>query len=242
MKEEKNLNFHEYKLFWSDLGLETLQWPDETSIQNGATPQSELPLPGTPQATQEKNYSSLPAIQTEIGDCHRCGLWQKRKTIVFGSGDPKARLMFVGEGPGADEDTQGQPFVGRAGQLLTKIIEAIGYERSSVYIANVVKCRPPDNRVPFPEEVQQCLPFLKAQIEVIGPLLIVALGATAASHLISHKGTMTSLRGKFKPLSWNPQILVLPTYHPAYLLRNPSAKKVVWEDMKQVKACLGQIQ
>lgn len=147
--------------------------------------------------------------------------------------------MFVGEGPGANEDKTGLPFVGRAGDLLTKIIEAMSLNRDQIYIANVVKCRPPGNRVPLPEEIEQCLPFLKAQIEVIKPEIIVALGLTASSTLSGQDCTMGELRGKFHPLLWDTKISVMATYHPAYLLRNPNAKKIVWEDMKLVMKQIG---
>jgi uracil-DNA glycosylase family 4 len=186
----------------------------------------------------QKSVSSLDEVRTWIGDCKRCALCEGRKNIVFGAGSPRAALMFVGEGPGAEEDAEGQPFVGRAGKLLTKIIEAMGYPRDQVYIANVVKCRPPGNRVPSADEVDQCTPFLKTQIDLIKPKVIVALGAQAASVLISETVNLSSLRGKLNPLVWNAEIPVMATYHPAYLLRNPSAKRYVWDDMKIVKSKL----
>jgi len=190
--------------------------------------------------TATPNLKSLEEVQAWLGNCKRCGLCKERNQIVFGSGHEKAKLLFVGEGPGADEDKQGLPFVGRAGQLLTKIIEAMELRREDVYIANVVKCRPPQNRVPEPEEIEQCLPFLKAQIDLINPKLVVALGLTAARALTQTELPMGSLRGQFQPIAWKPNLKVMPTYHPAYLLRNPSAKKIVWEDMKQVKEALTQ--
>ena len=146
--------------------------------------------------------------------------------------------MFIGEGPGADEDTQGIPFVGRAGQLLDKIVEAMGLVRNQIYIANVVKCRPPGNRAPLPEETAECVPFLRAQIEAIHPRVIVALGAAATATLVGDTASLTQLRGKFHPSAWFPDIPVMPTFHPAYLLRTPSAKKETWEDMKLVMAKL----
>jgi len=179
---------------------------------------------------------TLESVREWLGNCQRCRLSGQRAQIVFGSGNPKAHVMFVGEGPGAEEDRQGLPFVGRAGQLLTKIIEAMGLTRQEVYITNVVKCRPPENRAPQPDEIAECLPFLKAQIEAIQPKLIVALGLHAATTLTGLNQTISSLRGRFHPLAWNSEILVMPTYHPAYLLRNPSGKKLVWEDMKKVQA------
>ena len=152
--------------------------------------------------------------------------------MVFGVGNPQADLMFVGEGPGADEDIQGEPFVGRAGQLLTKIIEAIGLRREDVYIANVIKCRPPGNRNPEPDEVAQCEPFLFRQVDIVKPKVIVALGKFAAQCLLRSTEPITRIRGK--EFKYRESIL-MPTYHPAYLLRNPSAKRDVWEDMKRVR-------
>ncbi|MGE3405051.1 MAG: uracil-DNA glycosylase family protein, partial [Vicinamibacterales bacterium] len=180
--------------------------------------------------------SDLRVIRSDIGDCTRCKLHTLgRKQIVFGVGNPNADLMFVGEAPGADEDIQGEPFVGRAGQLLTKIIEAIGMTRDEVYIANVIKCRPPQNRNPEPDEVEQCEPFLFRQIDTIKPKVIVALGKFAAQSLLRTTDPITRLRGR--EFSYRDAIL-MPTYHPAYLLRNPSAKREVWEDMKRVKQLL----
>lgn len=178
---------------------------------------------------------SLDGIRSLMGNCRRCGLCEGRKTIVFGQGAAQAQLLFVGEGPGADEDAQGIPFVGRAGILLTKIIEAMGYRREEVYIANIVKCRPPGNRTPTPEEVEHCTPFLLAQIKAIQPKVIVALGSTATLFLLNAHGPISGMRGKFHPFHYNEDIPVMPTYHPAYLLRNPSAKKLVWDDVKMVK-------
>jgi len=178
----------------------------------------------------------LAAIREDLGPCTRCKLHTLgRKQIVFGVGNPNADLMFVGEAPGADEDIQGEPFVGRAGQLLTKIIEAIGMKREDVYIANVIKCRPPGNRNPEPDEVEQCEPFLFRQIDTIKPKVIVALGKFAAQCLLRTSDPITRLRGR--EYKYRDAIL-MPTYHPAYLLRTPSAKREVWEDMKRVKALL----
>jgi uracil-DNA glycosylase family 4 len=181
----------------------------------------------------------LAAIKAEIGpDCSRCKLHTLgRRQIVFGVGNPDADLMFVGEAPGADEDVKGEPFVGRAGQLLTKIIEAIGLTREDVYIANVIKCRPPGNRNPEPDEVEQCEPFLFRQIDTIKPKVIVALGKFAAQCLLRTSEPITRLRGR--EYKYRDAIL-MPTYHPAYLLRTPSAKREVWEDMKRVKALLAE--
>ncbi len=171
----------------------------------------------------------------EIGECTRCRLSEGRSNIVFGVGDARASLMFVGEGPGLEEDRQGVPFVGRAGKLLDQIIKAMGFAREEVYIANVVKCRPPDNRTPRPDEAATCTPFLFKQIEIIRPRVIVALGSPAAQALLSTSAGITKLRGEFREYLGIP---VMPTYHPAYLLRNPAAKRNVWEDMQKVIAYL----
>jgi len=180
---------------------------------------------------------ALSALKVEIGaDCSRCKLHTLgRRQVVFGVGNPNADLMFVGEAPGADEDIQGEPFVGRAGQLLTKIIEAIGMTRQDVYIANVIKCRPPQNRNPEPDEVEKCEPFLFRQIDTIKPKVIVALGKFAAQSLLKTTEPITRLRGR--EYKYRDAIL-MPTFHPAFLLRNPSSKREVWEDMKRVRAIL----
>ena len=178
---------------------------------------------------------SLESIRSELGECTRCRLHQGRRTIVFGSGNPKARLMFIGEGPGHDEDVQGLPFVGAAGQLLTKIIESIDLTREEVYIANIVKCRPPGNREPEPDEVAQCKPFLDAQIASIRPRILCALGRTALQALLGTSQGIRELRGR--ALSYGDALLV-PTYHPAYLLRNPGDKRKTWEDMKLIRSLL----
>ena len=180
---------------------------------------------------------SLDDIKTEIGPaCMRCKLCSLgRSQIVFGVGHPKARLMFVGEAPGEEEDKRGEPFVGRAGQLLTRIIEAIGLSREQVYIANVIKCRPPDNRNPEPDEVAACEPYLFRQIDVIRPAVIVPLGKFAAQCLLKTTDPITRLRGR--RFDYRGTTLI-PTFHPAYLLRNPSAKREVWDDMKLVRAIL----
>jgi uracil-DNA glycosylase family 4 len=178
----------------------------------------------------------LDAIRAFIGECTRCKLAKGRKSIVFGQGNPRAKLMFVGEAPGADEDEQGLAFVGRAGQLLTKIIEAIGLRREDVFIANVIKCRPPQNRNPEPDEIESCQPFLERQIAAIQPEVLVGLGKFGAQWLLKTAEPITRLRGR---LGHYGDIKVMPTYHPAYLLRNPGAKKDVWEDMKLVKSLLG---
>jgi DNA polymerase len=182
---------------------------------------------------------ALNAIQTEIGpDCSRCKLHTLgRRQVVFGVGNPQADLMFVGEAPGADEDIQGIPFVGRAGQLLTKIIEAIGLSRDDVYIANVIKCRPPQNRNPEQDEVDTCEPFLFQQIDVIKPKVVVALGTFAARALLRTLDPISRLRGRVYEYRG---AKLIPTFHPAYLLRNPASKREVWEDMKLVRSLLQQ--
>ena len=178
---------------------------------------------------------ALTAIRADIGDCTRCKLHRGRRQIVFGVGNPSADLMFVGEAPGRDEDEQGIPFVGRAGQLLTKIIEAIGLRREDVYIANVIKCRPPENRNPEPDEVETCEPFLFQQIDAIKPTVIVALGTFAARALLRTLDPISRLRGRVYEYRG---AKLIPTFHPAYLLRNPSSKREVWEDMKRVRELL----
>lgn len=176
--------------------------------------------------------TSLEAIREDLGDCRRCKLCEHRRKIVFGEGSPHAKLAFVGEGPGAEEDATGRPFVGRAGQLLDKIIEAIGLKREDVYIANIVKCRPPDNRVPERDEVETCEPFLFRQLACIRPKVIVALGSPAFQCLLRTKESITRARGEFR--EWN-GIKIMPTFHPAFLLRSPDKKREVWEDMKKVR-------
>jgi len=179
---------------------------------------------------------SLPKIREDLGECTRCKLHTTRHKIVFGDGNPKAQLVFVGEGPGADEDAQGLPFVGRAGKLLTQMIEAMGLQRKDVYICNVVKCRPPENRQPEEDEVTTCSPFLLRQIDTIAPKVIVCLGATAAKTLLQTNRGISQFRGEW--LEFRGRKL-LATYHPAYLLRNPPAKSEVWKDLQKVMAVLG---
>ncbi len=174
---------------------------------------------------------ALEFIQRDLGDCRRCRLSQGRKNIVFGVGNSYAPLVFVGEGPGYEEDQQGQPFVGAAGQLLSKIIQAINLTRKQVYICNIVKCRPPKNRNPEPDEIRTCLPFLERQIAAIKPDLICALGSVAARTLLGTAEPISRLRGRFHEYQG---IKMMPTYHPAFLLRNPDKKRDVWEDMKML--------
>jgi len=181
----------------------------------------------------------LKKLRDEALGCTRCELHQTRKTVVFGTGNENADLMFVGEAPGADEDRSGEAFVGRAGQLLTKIIEAMELTRDEVYIANVIKCRPPGNRNPSSFEIETCEPFLQKQIELIKPKVICALGAFAAQTLLRTNQRISMLRGRFHDYHG---VKVMPTYHPAYLLRNPHGKRDVWEDMKKIMTELSQFQ
>jgi len=178
------------------------------------------------------DFLTLDDIRREIGDCTRCRLHEGRNHVVFGEGNPHAALVFVGEGPGREEDLQGKPFVGRAGELLTRIIEAIELTRDQVYIANIVKCRPPNNRDPQPDEIQTCLPFLIKQLEAIKPRIICCLGAFAAQTLLGTEERISSLRGRFHAYQG---ARLMPTYHPAFLLRNPQFKRDVWEDMKMIR-------
>jgi uracil-DNA glycosylase family 4 len=181
------------------------------------------------------NPFGLEAVREELGDCRRCSLGGLRRRLVFGEGNPRAELVFVGEAPGADEDAQGRPFVGRAGQLLTKIIVAMGLKREDVYICNILKCRPPENRNPQPEEIAACEPFLIRQLGAIRPRVICALGSFAAHTLLKSEAPISVLRGRFQTYQGIP---LMPTYHPAYLLRNPGAKKQVWEDVQMIMKAL----
>jgi uracil-DNA glycosylase len=187
-----------------------------------------------PESTAKPTLT-LNELRTDLGECRRCKLHRTRKTIVFGEGNDRARLMFVGEGPGYDEDVQGRPFVGRAGQLLTKIIESMKLERNAVYITNIVKCRPPGNRNPESDEISACSPFLFRQIEAIGPTLVCALGTFSAQTLLKTTAKISALRGNIYDLNG---VRVIPTFHPAYLLRNPEKKKETWQDMKRIMELL----
>ena len=191
-----------------------------------------------PGAPSQSEVLTLDKIRKELGDCKRCKLHRTRKTIVFGEGDKKAKLMIIGEGPGYDEDVQGRPFVGKAGQLLTKILQSINLQREEVYITNIIKCRPPQNRNPEPDEIQSCSPFLMKQIGAIQPKIICALGTFSAQTLLKTDTKITALRGRFYDMAG---VKVLPTYHPAYLLRNPDKKREVWEDMKQISQRMKEI-
>jgi uracil-DNA glycosylase family 4 len=222
--------------FYQDLGIKTV-YRRSAAIPAPAT--SHQPLATVSIPTIEPSQDSLLKILTDIGDCKRCRLHEARNKIVFGSGNEQARLVFVGEGPGADEDQQGLPFVGRAGQLLTQMIEGtaakegIPIKRADVYICNVVKCRPPENRTPQPDEMEICGQFLYRQLSAIKPKAICALGGTAARALTGHKEGVTKMRGKW--FQWR-DLQVMVTYHPSYLLRpyNQSAKREAWEDLKKL--------
>lgn len=184
---------------------------------------------------KKKKSLSLEEVRRELGNCDRCKLHRSRRTIVFGEGSENAKLMLIGEGPGYDEDIQGRPFVGKAGQLLTRILQSVQIERNEVYITNIVKCRPPGNRTPEPDEIKSCFPFLLKQIQIIHPKIICALGTVSAQTLLQTDAKITSLRGKSFEFSG---IKVFPTYHPAFLLRNPEKKKEVWEDIQKVAKAL----
>ena len=204
-------------------------------------------LSGTREVIMVKTGISAPAepaqsedpmlsLREKLLDCRGCGLHEGRTNVVFGEGDPAGDIMFVGEGPGAEEDRTGRPFVGRAGALLTKIIQAMGLERSDVYITNIVKCRPPGNRDPEPDEISGCLPYLEKQIDIIGPRVICALGRVATQTLAGERRGITALRGRFFEYRG---IKLMPTFHPAACLRQPSNKRLVWEDIKKVMKELG---
>jgi uracil-DNA glycosylase len=186
---------------------------------------------------QVADGASLEVLRETVAACRNCSLCEQRKQTVFSRGSGKSGLCFVGEGPGADEDAQGEPFVGAAGQLLDRMIAAMGIERDDVYVANIVKCRPPDNRKPAPEEMAACVPYLHRQLELLAPTVIVALGATALEGLLGKTGGITRHRGKFS--LYRGKIAVMPTFHPAYLLRQPSAKREVWSDLQEVLRHMG---
>ena len=205
-----------------------------TVLESPAGSESGGPSGGAP-GVGARGAEGLRLVREELGDCTRCKLCQGRTNLVFGVGNPDAHLVFVGEGPGADEDLQGEPFVGKAGQLLNKMIEAMSYARHDVYICNVVKCRPPGNRNPEPDEIAACEPFLKQQLAAIGPRMIVTLGKFAAQCLLRDDSPISRLRGNFRTYEG---IQLMPTFHPAYLLRDPTKKKEAWEDLKAVMAAL----
>jgi uracil-DNA glycosylase len=218
---------------------------DDIPAVTAAPPGDDVPLVMTgggpslfesPSPVIKDKPAALKLIRQDIGDCTRCRLYKGRTKVVFGVGNVNAELMFVGEGPGADEDAQGEPFVGRAGQLLNNMISAMGLKRQDVYIANVVKCRPPGNRTPEKDECDTCSPFLMRQIDVIRPKVIVALGAVAAKNLLAVNDSMANLRGRWYDFR---ESRLLVTYHPAYLLRDPRQKKEAWKDLQMVMKYLG---
>ncbi|HEY2384603.1 MAG TPA: uracil-DNA glycosylase [Terriglobia bacterium] len=211
--------------FFRDIGVESLSLPEQVAVAVQEVPETPVPI--------SKDMTTLESIRAELGDCQRCKLAPSRTNIVFGSGNPTAELVFVGEAPGSDEDQQGLPFVGRAGQLLTKIIESINLTREDVYICNVLKCRPPGNRNPEPDEVAACNPFLKKQLAAIRPKVVCCLGTFAAQTVLQMTTPISKLRGTFFDVDG---IRVIATFHPAYLLRSPEKKREVWEDMKQIRA------
>lgn len=194
------------------------------------------PPPAAIAAAATGPVKTLDEVRLELGDCKRCKLCSGRTQIVFGAGNPRAELVFVGEGPGAEEDAQGVPFVGKAGQLLTKMIEAMKFSRDQVYICNVVKCRPPGNRNPEPDEIEACEPFLKAQLAAIRPKVIVGLGKFAVQTLLRENTSISRLRGQWREYQGIP---LMPTFHPAYLLRTPADKKLVWMDLQDVMRRFG---
>jgi uracil-DNA glycosylase family 4 len=245
--------------YYSELGVNGVSrdpaWRERQAADHAAVVDAKVEAPDLPASTEAvapmavvastdgqaeptgDPAADLVALRNHIGDCTRCKLHkQGRKQVVFGVGNPNADLMFVGEAPGADEDQQGEPFVGRAGQLLTKIIEAIGLSRSDVYIANVIKCRPPANRNPESDEVATCEPFLFRQIDTIRPKVIVALGTFAAHALLKTDAPISRIRGHVHEFRGGTKLI--PTFHPAFLLRSPDRKRDVWEDMKKVRALL----
>jgi DNA polymerase len=232
--------------FFSELGVEAILIPTSSSLRTNVAmkaksiPKSSFPLSVGKPARDKDLFSAIapsdPDLQTirdDLGECVRCKLHKTRTNIVFGSGNNQAKVMFIGEAPGFDEDQQGLPFVGRAGQLLTKIIESIGFRREEVYIANIIKCRPPDNRNPESDEIASCQDFLFRQIEVIRPCIICALGTFAAQTLLQSKLPISQMRGQLMDYRG---AKLIATFHPAYLLRNPNEKRRVWDDVRMLRA------
>lgn len=221
----------EVRAFFSDITpvMPTPVEPVKPSVPEIVTPPAEQ-VPAVPVS------GSLETLRQAVANCQRCQLCRNRRNPVFGEGNPQARLMFIGEGPGADEDATGRPFVGKAGQLLDKMITAMQFTREEVYIANIVKCRPPDNRIPAPEEAECCKPFLLQQIEIIRPEVIVLLGSVAVKYLLNTTTGIMKMRGRWTSYE---NIPVMPTFHPAFLLRQESAKRDAWIDLQQVMARFG---
>ncbi len=229
MENDSHRDLRRWLKLYADLGVRELPLMERTPPSDD--------VQGDESAKPSPSAALAHLREHEIGECRRCPLHEGRRKIVFGVGNARARLFFVGEGPGADEDRQGEPFVGRAGQLLDRIIAAMGLEREEVYIANVVKCRPPGNRAPLPDESARCLPFLERQIEIVAPEVIVTLGRVALEGLLGESvGGITRVRGTFRQYRGIP---LMPTFHPAYLLRSPEKKRPVWEDMQAVMSRLG---
>ncbi len=223
--------------YLQEIGFEELYLPQGTSLAGASRPQEQASLEVHSENAEDRK-SRLAELARESQTCSLCNLSQRRQKVVFGSGDPDADLMFIGEGPGAEEDRQGLPFVGRAGELLTKIIQAIGFERETVYIANIVKCRPPGNRDPQPEEVASCRRYLEQQIDLIEPKVIVLLGRVAAQTLLGNDLTLGRMRGEWYRVRG---VETRVTYHPAALLRNASLKRPTWEDMQVVRDRLAEV-
>jgi uracil-DNA glycosylase family 4 len=234
VKYYKEMGIHDFYRQPMDPGIELALQPAAETTPETTPPKPQVP-PSLPPMIGDKP-AALKLIREDIGDCTRCRLHKGRTNLVFGVGNVNADLMFVGEGPGADEDAQGEPFVGRAGQLLNNMISAMGITREDVYIANVVKCRPPSNRTPEKDECDTCSPFLMRQIDIIKPKVIVALGAVAAKNLLAVNDSMANLRGRWYDFR-NSKLLV--TYHPAYLLRDPRQKKEAWKDLQMAMKYLG---
>ena len=220
----------DYVRYLQRLGV--MELPLVLPTAHGTSGSSEAPGPAPPST----NAAQLAQLAASVRDCQACRLHESRRQVVFGTGNPAADLVFVGEAPGHDEDIQGEPFVGPAGQLLTRIIQAIGLTREDVYILNVIKCRPPQNRNPLPDEVAACRPIIEKQLACLRPRVICALGNFAAQALLRTDERISRLRGRFHPMG---DILVRPTFHPAYLLRNPQDKRKVWEDMQDIQRELG---
>ena len=231
-------NYLEYQ---RDLGVRHLE-VDRAVLtalteDSGLASKAEVPEAGVKPVSIPDHFQSLEEMARHVSQCHNCILCQTRSHAVTGAGNTETPdLMFIGEGPGTEEDAQGRPFVGKAGKLLTKMIEAMGYQREQVYLANVVKCLPPGNRTPLPEEMKECLPYLQQQIRLVKPKIIIGLGATAIKGLMGKTSGITRLRGTWQEYEG---IKLMPTFHPSYLLRDPSKKKVVWQDLQLVLAELG---
>lgn len=226
-------DLEDYVAFEIEEGRGTVEMDPQVIAELGVLPSSAPPP--SPASPSELSWTNLDAVAADIASCTQCALHQARTNTVPGEGSPHPEIMFVGEAPGADEDAQGRPFVGRAGQLLTKMIEAMGLARDEVFIANIAKCRPPDNRKPEPQEMALCIPYLKGQIALLKPRVIVCLGGTATEGLLGLTG-ITKQRGSWHSFEG---IDVMPTFHPSYLLRKPGAKREVWHDLQTVLKHIG---